>query len=55
VADEQLQRELLYDTQKYEAGKGKAKAAAEFKKNDSIGPISGLRCRHAACLSHSCS
>ncbi|KAG2629833.1 hypothetical protein PVAP13_3KG488600 [Panicum virgatum] len=31
VADKQLQRELLYDMQKYEAGKGKDKAAAEFE------------------------
>jgi condensin-2 complex subunit D3 len=29
VADKQLQKELLYDMQKYEAGKGKAKATAE--------------------------
>ncbi|CAN6329340.1 unnamed protein product [Urochloa humidicola] len=28
VADKQLQKELLYDMQKYEAGKGKGKAAA---------------------------
>ncbi|WVZ90665.1 hypothetical protein U9M48_036947 [Paspalum notatum var. saurae] len=28
VADKQLQRELLYDMQRYEAGKGKGKAAA---------------------------
>ena len=31
VADKQLQRELLYDMQKYEAGKGEGKAAAEFE------------------------
>ncbi|KAK3136723.1 hypothetical protein QOZ80_5BG0441450 [Eleusine coracana subsp. coracana] len=29
VVDKQLQKELLYDMQKYEAGKGKAKARAE--------------------------
>lgn len=29
VADKQLQRELLYDMQKYEAGKGKGKAAVQ--------------------------
>lgn len=29
VADKQLQKELLYDMQKYEAGKGKAKATTE--------------------------
>lgn len=29
VADKQLQKELLYDMQKYEAGKGKGKAAAD--------------------------
>ncbi|RLN27685.1 condensin-2 complex subunit D3 [Panicum miliaceum] len=35
VADKQLQKELLYDMQKYETGKGKGKAAAEFESGPS--------------------
>lgn len=39
VADKQLQKELLYDMQKYEAGKGKGKAPA----NAEAGPSGTVR------------